>query len=467
MADLQRMASEGRRAGKETQEGLEGASKAGTGLGQVLTDVISHNALQLLREAAGVLVKTFQETADYVKSVSKEFTQLQDTLRIIATFKGQRLTDEFTVQEAERAAAAGLTPQQGTAFQKQFQGFAGQFMGEGKKFTSGQGEELGQRAAAFMNMRGIDPSQGGAIFGEILQQATGKESTDDLMARFGKAYVMLEQAKGDPGILMSQMGQVTAQGVDVLTGAKLMRATAQRDPGEAGTFARGALRGLASLRTEGQTGELGITEDMDVFQQLEQINKRAPKELKAREDFIRKYFKEEREFGGIMAGINFGVEGGLFKQADIEAGGITGTTDVGAVKAFKESPEGKRVYDRAELAAARIKEGMLTAGVEDAKTKAEAELTREGRFREVTPGDLLRGAIPFGPSVKEQLINERALANVQRDTGVESKFMTTIGMGGSELNREILGALQQANDQRERANAKPLTAPPPNPTERN
>lgn len=473
MSDLQRMASEGRRAGKETQEGLEGASKAGAGLGSVLTDVISHNALQLLRETSGLLVKTFQETADHVKSVSKEFTQLQETLRIIATFKGEKLTDEFTVDLARKGAAAGLTPEQQRNFEKQFQGFAGQFMGEGKKFTSAQGEELGQRAAAFMNVRGIDPSQGGAIFGEILQQATGKESTDELMAKFGKAYVVLEQAKGDPAQLLGQVGQVTAQGVDVQTGAKLMRAMAQRDPGEAGTSARAVLRGLASVRTEGKAGELGITEDMDVFKQLEQINKMAPKQQKAREDFIRSYFKDEREFSGVMAGINFGVEGGLFAQADIEAGQITGKTDIDAVKEFKKDPAGRRIFNRAELAAERVATGARKAGIDDAKVIAEKELEKEGRFDEVTPGDLLRGAIPFGPSVKEQLINERALANVQKQTGIESKFLTTIGMGESELNREILGALHQANEQRKEGNTdrkavtqKPLIAPPPKPTER-
>lgn len=470
MADLRRMAAEGARAGKETQEGFDGATKSAKGLGQVVTDVISHNALQLLRETAGVLAKTFQETADYVKSVSKEFIELQSTLRIIATFKGQKLTDEFTTDTAMKGAAAGLTPQQFAGFEKQFQGFAGQFMGDGKKFTADQGEELGQRAAAFMNARGIEASEGGAIFGEILQQATGKESTDELMAKFGKAYVMIEQAKGDPGPLLGQMGQVTAQGVDVLTGSKLMRAMAQAEPGTAGVHARATLRGLGSLRTEGKTGELGITEDMDVFQQLEAINKKAPSASvdggKAREDFIRKYFNEEREFQGVMSGINFGVEGGLFAQADIEAGKVGGRTDVEAVDEFKKSSAGKRIYDKAQLAAERIASGSRNAATEDARVEAEKQLTKEDRFEERTPGDLLRGIMPFGPSVKDQLINERALANVQKQTGAESGLLTTIGMGQSEVNAQILKALQHGNEQRGKAAEKPLSAPPPKPTDR-
>lgn len=408
LAELQRLASEGRHAGKETEEGLEGASKAGAGLGSALAGIAASQALGYLKEAAGVVASTFKETADHVKSVAKEFTTLQESLRIIATFKGEKLTDQFTVDTAMKAAAAGLTPDQGKNFEKQFQGFSGQFIGEGKKFSAAQGDELGQRAASFMNVRGIDASQGGAIFGEILQQATGKESTDELMKRFGQAYVVLEQAKGDPGQLLGQMGQVTAQGVDVQTSAKLMRAMAQRDPGEAGTSARATLRGLASLRTEGKTGELGITEDMDVFQQLEEIQKRAPEEQKAREDFIRKYFKDEREFAGVMAGINFGVKGGLFAAADKEAGEITGTTDVSAVDEFKKSGPGARIYQQAQLQAERVASGARGASTQDYRVRAETELEKEGRFDEVAPTDFLRKIMPFGASVKEQLISERA-----------------------------------------------------------
>lgn len=474
-AALHALASEGARTGKDVSGGFDDATKGARTLGTAVTDIITHQGYQMLRDAAQAIGRGFQETAEYVRTVSKEFTTLQESLRIIATFKGEKLTDQFTVDEAMRAAEAGLTPQQGKAFQGQFQGFAGQFMGEGKKFSKAQGEALGQRAAAFMNVRGIEPSQGGAIFGEILQQATGEESTDELMEKFGKAYVMIEQAKGDPGPLLGQIGQVTAQGVDVLTGAKLMRAMAQRDPGDAGTHARAALRGLSSIRTEGKQGELGITDDMDVFKQLEAISKKAPAEGKDQEDFIRKYFKDEREFAGIMAGVNFGVRGGLFAAADKEAGGITGRTDISTVDEFRKGGPGARIYEQAGIAAERVKAGAGMSDVMLARLQAERQLTAEHRFEEMPSArEMILGNQPGLPSIHEQQISERAIQNAFKAAGRSPTFGESFAVGGSfgigqaeaQANEIIKNLLHEQTAIMRQEAAKPLTAPPPKPETR-
>lgn len=469
IAELRKLAQEGANAGKQIDAGMDGAKQQAKGLGDQISSLITHQGYQMLRDAAAAMAQGYQQTADHVRAIASEFTKVQDALRIVATFRGERATGEFTVEQARMGAAAGLTPQQWVNFQQQFSGFAGQFIGDGAKFSKEQGDDLAKRAAAFMNARGIEASQGGAVFGEILQQATGKETNDELMERFGQAYTIVEKAKGDPGMLLSQMGQVTAGGVDTTDAAKLLRATAQRSPGDAGTFARGALRGLRGLSAE-QQGELGIRPGMSVFEQLEAISAVAPsgEDPTAQAKWLEKYFKEEREFGGVQAGINFGVRGGLFEMADREASEVTGRTDVDFVDSFRAG-EGRRAYTEAGLAAERVAAGQRWDEVQQLKLEAERQLTAEGRFEDMTGiGDTIRSLTPGVPDVRQQLINERAFGLAREQAG-QSAFYDPLKAFGEEqatIDKMILETLRSIDSKTGDSANRPLAAPPPNPPTR-
>lgn len=462
----------------EAGSGLDKAKQSGDLLTHTVANLISNQGVQMLREGAQILTQGFEQAAKHVKEVAQEFLKLQESLRIIATFKGEQLTDESTVESAKAGAAAGLTPQQWRAFEEQFFGFSGQFIGDDvdaqgnrtRKFTSEQGKEMEQRAAAFMNARGIQASQGGAIFGELLQQAKPGDTTDDIMTKFGQAYSILEQAKGDPGTLMAQMGQVTAQGVDVGTGAKIMRAMAQRDPGDAGTYSRALLRGFTTMKDD-DAREMGITGDMDVFQKVEAVQSAMDKAgiapgSDAENKFLKKRFQDEREFGAISAAINFGSRGGLFKAADEDAAKFKPGGDEEAVAEFRASAAGRRIFSRADAAAAKIEEGARFADVEDLKVQAEAQLEREHAFTEPGIGGVIgRGILSksTGVSPEQQMINERAIELAREQAGeTGSKFLTgDVGLGQAEANQEILRLLRIANEQRDRQERKPLVAQPP------
>jgi hypothetical protein len=468
LAELRRLAAEGGHAGKQVGDGLEGAGKQAQGLGEKISGLITHQGYSMLRDAAVTMGQAYKETADYVKTISGEFTKLQDSLRIIATFRGERATSEFTVAQAQMGASAGLTPEAWANFQKQFSGFAGQFMGDGAKFSQEQGDDLAKRAAAFMNARGIEASQGGAVFGEILQQAKGDETNDELMKKFGQAYTVIEKAKGDPGPLLGQMGQVTAGGLDTTSAAKLMRAEAQRDPGDAGTFSRAVLRGLREIRTGGKSKELGITDEMDIFQQIEQIGKASDASGMKQEDFLGKYFKDEREMGGMQAALNFGVRGGLFKMADKEAADVTGKTDTEFVESFRGN-EGKRKYQEAALEASRIRRGETYDPVMNLRREAETELTDKGRFEDPGISDIVRNLIPWAPPLKEQLVNEKALQMAYERAGVEQPSgQLGSGMGNptTVINARIAELLEKIERKTPDMANRPLAAPPPDPASR-
>jgi hypothetical protein len=470
LAELRKLSAEGAHAGKQVGDGFEGAGKQAKVLGEQISGLIAHQGYTMLRDAAQAMAQGYQQTADHVRSIAIEFAKVQDALRIVATFRGERATGEFTIEQAKMGASAGLTPDQWTNFQRQFSGFAGQFMGDGAKFSQEQGDDLAKRAAAFMNARGIEASQGGAVFGEILQQAKGDETNDELMKKFGQAYTVIEKAKGDPGPLLGQMGQVTAGGLDTTSAAKLMRAEAQRDPGEAGTYSRAVLRGLREIRTGGKSGELGITDGMNVFQQIEQIGKASDASGLKQEDFLSKYFNDEREMSGMQAALNFGVKGGLFKMADKEAADVTGKTDIEAVDTFRTN-EGKRKYTEASLAAERVVAGQRMAPLQTLKTEAEAQLTKEGRFEDMTGiGDTIRSMTPGVPDVKQQIINERAYKMAREQAGESSIFDSVKGFGEEQatIDKMILETLKKIEQKTPDGANRPLaaTGQPPNPASR-
>ena len=149
----------------------------------------------------------FKPAADYCKELALEFTDLRQAMQQVAALKGQSNTNQFTVQEAKKAAAASLTPQEWRSFQEQFQSYGGTYIeGDQSKFqereiggkkvsTSEQAEQYKQKIAEFAKARGIPAAEIAQLGGALLQFSEGPQTTEDLMSQLGKVYKTLERLR--------------------------------------------------------------------------------------------------------------------------------------------------------------------------------------------------------------------------------------------------------------------------------
>ena len=154
----------------------------------------------------------------------------------------------------------------------------------------------------------------------------------------------------------------------------------------------------------------------------------------------------------------------------------------GVISEAEKSDAGRYRRSEAIRATARIASGERTKELAELKILAEAKLTEEGRFEDMTGvGDTIRALLPGTPEIKQQLINERAYEMARKKSG-EATGESRIGVVGafqgfgeeqSQMDAMILAELEKANakhdmanEQRAKGQQKPLSAPPPKPGER-
>ena len=102
--DVESGAKKGKEGLDDLNSGAQGAMKAFARLGTAQTNF---QAIGRLGTAIG---GEFKRAADYCKSLATEFSDLRQLMQQVAALKGLPNTNVFTVEEAKKAAAAGLTP---------------------------------------------------------------------------------------------------------------------------------------------------------------------------------------------------------------------------------------------------------------------------------------------------------------------------------------------------------------------
>lgn len=481
--ELKRLAAHGSQAGKDTGDGLEDAGKKAKGLGSAVSEIISHQGYQMLRDAAQALGKGYQETAEYVKAISVEYTNLRGILQQVAALRGMENTGSFTTDQAKQAAQAGLKPEEWVKFQETFQSYAGAYLeGDSRKISDSEAVKYQQQLALFAKARGINPAEIGQIGGGVLQFSDEKLTSDQAMAQVGRQFKTLERAPTPVSQLLPQMTRIMAQGASGDEASQLLTLASEFAPGEEGTFVENTLKGLRQNLIKGKGSELGITKDMSPLQRVQA----AVKTLQGRESkgedldkVIDDLFGTDRESRGIKGFMNRGGDAADPKSGFARVAGYgTDTPDdftQTAIAKYKAGDQGRFAQGEADRARARIESGERTKELAQLKLDAETKLTEEGRFEHMTGAmDAVRGLLPGLPGIKEQLINERAYAMAREKSGAatgESRIGAVGAFAGfgeeqSTIDEMILAELKIANEQRGKAAEKPLSAPPPNPTER-
>lgn len=479
-------------AGDAGEDGFERARGSARGLGDVLTSLATHQGYQMVKDLASAMSDGFKESAEYVKEVSREFTDLRTSLQEIAALQGRDNSGSFTTDQARAAASAGLKPEEWVKFQSAFQSVAGAYIeGPDARMGDDQAEEFQRRLAQFAKAKGVAAEDVAELGGSILQFADGPIDPDEAMARAGRAFRTLERARTKPSQLMKPMTGVMAMGADADEAAQLLNLAGEIKPGEEEVYVTNPLKALDKLILDGRGEELGLRDGMSPLEKIRAASEALAARAAGGEDMnamLSDYAKDMRERRGLEGFVNRGVLAGGFDRV---AGYIATTPADYADRAsagYAASDEGRAQQAQADLARNRIERGYRNRDVVQARTIAEAELTREGRFERMDGVDdaarRLWGALPIfgsGVSVKDQLINERATQSAFQQAytkgadvdGVGQLGQTGLGFSQSGFAENFLRLMQMTADNtgrlaaaQEKQAQRPLNAAPPDPRTR-
>ena len=196
--------------------------------------------------------------------MAKEFQGLRKAMQEAATLKGVANENQFTLEEAKKAQAFHLTPQEYRDFQAQFMNYAGAQIGtdeqggvaEGAKLTEKQGERICGTVAELMKASGINPQIGAELAGALLEQKKGPQDVEKLMEELNKTFTVLEKGRVPMSQAFPQMTQIMGRGISAEEAAKMFSIVALASPGAEEMAVEAALAG--DRRNESQGDGQGI-----------------------------------------------------------------------------------------------------------------------------------------------------------------------------------------------------------------
>ena len=110
---------------KKAQKGIQGTTVSSDKLGVSLVGLMKAQlSFQAIRATAAAIGSAFNDSAKYVQQMAKEFQGLRKAMQEAATLKGVANENQFTLEEAKKAQAFHLTPQEYRDFQAQFMNYA-------------------------------------------------------------------------------------------------------------------------------------------------------------------------------------------------------------------------------------------------------------------------------------------------------------------------------------------------------
>lgn len=463
--------------GQAGQESGEKASEGVSSIGLALSNLAVNKATDALLAGARGIAAAYQETSRYIHEAANKFVELQQTLQQVAALTGKANTGQFTVEQAKQAEAAGVTPDQWRTFQEVFQSYGGASLDAGpdQKMNAAEATKYQQQLAHLAQARGINPAEIAQMGAGVLQFAKGPMTADEAMAELGRQYKVLERAPTPVPQLMPQMTRVESQGLSGAEAAELLNVMSFAMPGEEQTGVENTLKALNKALLKGKGADIGISKEQTPYQMI----RAAAENLQARkahgEDIsalLAEYFPDMRELRGIKGFMSQGVAGGRFAQAEEYYKETPRDFAQSMISEYEANESG--IQNRAKVAnvVAEVVAGQRMSDIPRLMNLAEKQLKDEGRFEHMgeTWGDTLRGisAQAGAPSVRQQLINERAVAMAYREAGKQQTGLGNLGDAQSVVDQEILSVLRDANNQRRRQTAiaeqqarPPLAAPPP------
>ncbi len=140
---VERVGQEGQKAGGKIKQGMD---EGGQGVNTVTTAVAdlikTQIGLSAIERAGAAMGTEFKRAADYVRTLAKDFSDLRQTMQQVAALSGQQNSNEFAVEQVEKATKAALTPEEWRGFQEQFQSYGGAYIeGDQSRFVPRQESE--------------------------------------------------------------------------------------------------------------------------------------------------------------------------------------------------------------------------------------------------------------------------------------------------------------------------------------
>jgi hypothetical protein len=393
-------------------------------------------SLGTAKTVLSAIVTQLSAASDFTKETARNFIELRKSMQQVAALKDKQNDAKFTMQEVEKAKAAGLMPDEWRGFQEEFQSYAGaQLEGPDKKLDEKQAEEYQSRIAKFMKTEGIDPKLGAELGGTLLENSKGPQNVDNLMDRYGKAYETLKKSRTPVAQLLPQVARVAAYGVSPEEASQLLSVIAPAMPREEQTGVENTFRAIQELKTAGKGEEFGIKKGMTKFEEVKALSKAVAERMKKGEDPA-EFLKEAkigdmRQLRGIQGLARYGVELGGFDRFARYAKDLPADHTNQAAKRFDASENGQQVAREADRAAALAQTGADDRRLEELRHEAETQLIKEGRFKKATVGDVVRGTVGSltGVPVREQLINERSVLLARQRANYDP--MRTKGVSGA------------------------------------
>lgn len=476
LKSIDRLAEQLDRLGEVGAGGMKKSRKEAEGFGGALRGIATHQGWQIAKDLGDGFSRAFKESYDYVKKLGEEFVKTQQTMQQIAALMGKDNSDKFTADQARQAAGAKLTTPEWVRFQEQFQSYGGAYLeGDQRKIGENDALKYQQQIAEFAKARGIDPMQAAQLAGGILQFAPKEITAEEGAAQFGRVFKTLERAPTPVNQLLPQLTRVMAQGASPEDAAQLLTLASEFMPNEEGTAVENTLKALRNAKLEGRGDELGLKDGQTPLEMVKAATAAIDARVKAGEnqdEILKEYAPDLREFRGMTGFLNRGQRAGGYDRVQGYIDQTPGDFVDTALKAWEKSDAGRRAGLTADQSLAEVERGQDLAGLAEARMRARAELTREGRFEQSTIGDSLRNGLSVVPFIgsqyggkEQQAIELRAYQNALKASGrtdIDENYGAALpaSLLASETQK-ILARIADATEKSASPAPRPLAAPPP------
>jgi hypothetical protein len=482
---LDRVSAAGKKAGADVQHGADDAGKGLRGAASEATQVasaigsitVAGVGLGTVRSVVGVMVDQMKQVSDHAERLAKNFIAVQKQFQGIAQLAGTKNTNAFTLQEAQTAASANLTPDQWAQFRDSFLSTASNYVqGPNAKMSAADAEEYQKSLAEYAMQHKVASGEMAAFGGGLLGQLEGPTTAAEMKARAGKVFATLEASSAPVARLLPNMTRVMAQGVSAEDAAVSLAGMPEIAPQEEGTHLLRVMAEVRRLNLEGKGATFGIDKAMNPQQQLEALVGNLHRRAAGGEDLDKmlRDVTHEDIAANTLRGLARRGPAGFAQWRGILDRTSPAAIDEGIAEGRQTEP-GRVMHAEAQQALADVVQGERKSPLEIAKMEASAQLTMENRFDEFHPSDIMRAPLSmFGTKVNQQLINERALRNAYDAGGVSQGNRPGLAPGATQFvaDRAILDQLVKNNELLERqvkaqeaaANNRrpaPLICPPP------
>jgi hypothetical protein len=406
--------------------------------------------LGIAKELQDAGLESRNEARGYLDSLDDQAARARTANREIAALRQLPNTAATAAMMAQEAAGAGLSADQWRDFQEGFQAYAGQYVGEGEgfKIDPAQAQRLQQAVAGFgVGSRGWRGSDASRLLGTVISKAKKGASDEEILGQYSQLAQVMQLAPGYTGPLLGQLSEVVGESVgegsefgDALDAAVLLRGVSERNPASASAYTRALLRGLRGVRmSEGKKNDnfaaLGFTHDMNVWQQIEQVQKAADEARARGEDegeFLSAHgFAEIRQYGGIRTALNSGLRGGGFERARREAGDRMEMAERlrSEFRSYVDSSEeGGYTSDKAALQAAQLGRAAREQEWQKFKRRAAVAVASSGEI-ESSESDINAFITGHGGS---------GMSRAQQEAHAEAARQLHMALEGSEAGRRYL-----------------------------